>query len=145
MQIIKQLLPLRLVDEAHRGRRLFFRIFSLPFSWSFQKKYLSLQRLGGEILSRRCISFYFALYRRRLRNFLWNSSILEAREEPKEGYSSLRTSAMHHALAWQHSYIVVRGSISEARPLGKVHKDGHAIFYVLTFCMFVQQSGRNHN
>jgi hypothetical protein len=113
-----------------------FATFSTNFFlklFSFADFSLSLWRLGGEIPSRRCISFYFALYRRRLRNFLWNSSNEEAREKPKEGYSSLRASAMHHALAWQHSYIVVRGSISEARPLGKVHKSGHAILYAFPF------------
>ena len=115
-----------------------FATFSTNFFlklFSFADFSLSLWRLGGEIPSRRCISFYFALYRRRLRNFLWNSSNEEAREKPKEGYSSLRASAMHHALAWQHSYIVVRGSISEARPLGKVHKDVHAILCAHTFCI----------
>ena len=96
---------------------------------SFAELLLYLQRFGGEILSRRCISLYFALYQRRLRNFLWNSSIYEVKGRSQDGYSSQRTSAMHHALAWKHSYIVERGSNSEARPLGNVHKDGHAILY----------------
>ena len=56
---------------------------------------------------------------------------------------------MHHALAWQHSYIVVRGSISEARPLGKVHKSGHAILCVLTsayniYIVFTLANGTNN-
>ena len=42
---------------------------------------------------------------------------------------------MHHALAWQHSYIVERGSNSQVCPLGKVHKDGHAILCALTIAL----------
>lgn len=37
-----------------------------------------------------------------------------------------------HAMAWLHSYIVSGVPNSQARPSGKVHKDGHAILYALT-------------
>ena len=41
----------------------------------FEKIVYLCHRLGGEIPSHRCISFYFALYRKDLGNLVWNSSI----------------------------------------------------------------------
>lgn len=36
--------------------------------------------------------------------------------------------AMHTPFGVEHSYNVMEGFHFQARPLGKVHKDGHAIF-----------------
>lgn len=94
--------------------------------------YYRLQRLGGEIPSSRCISFYFALYQSDLRNQFGISSIEKQGKKPKEWYFLLRALAMHTPYGVEHSYIVTGVPISQVRPLGKVHKSGHAILCALT-------------
>ena len=99
-----------------------------------QEKTLSLQRLGGEIPSRRCISFYFALYRSDVGNLIGNSSN-EKQGKGQEWHSRQRCSYAH-AFGVVAFLYVGRGSDSYVRPLGKVHKDGHAILLFLTFCLY---------
>jgi len=98
----------------------------------FAKFSLSLQRLGGEIPSRRCISFYFALYQSDLRNQFGISSNEGAKGKTKNGIPA-NIAAMHTPMAWLHSYMLAGVPISQVRPLGKVHKSGHAILCALTF------------
>jgi len=51
----------------------------------------------------RCISFYFALYWKDVGN-LFGIVRMKKQRDGRRWLSSQRVSAMHHALAWQHSY-----------------------------------------
>ena len=131
INILNQLPTIGITILTIRKRIPMVGIFFPLIIWWFRKIFLSLQRLGGEIPSHRCISFYFALYRRRLRNFLWNSS------NEEQGKSQRKAIPLNeHQLCtthWRGSILIsLRGvPFSEARPFGKVHKDGHAILYGL--------------
>ena len=55
-------------------------------SLQYRGNLLSLQRFGGEIPSRRCISFYFALYRKDLGNLFGIVRMKKQREKPRMAF-----------------------------------------------------------
>ena len=134
----------RISVEMKENRNYFSRnLFKLP---SDTRKFTIFVAAWGEIPSRRCISFYFALYRSDVGNQIGNSS------NEKQGKGQEWHSAHMHSYAPRFGVAaflyVSRGSDSYVRPLGKVHKSGHAIFCAFTFafllktinCMLMQRS-----
>jgi hypothetical protein len=65
------------------------------------------------------LAYYFALYQRRLRNFLWNSSTVEAKGGAKRRLFLTTNISYAPRLGVAAFFFVGRGSISEARPLGQ--------------------------
>ena len=84
---------------------------------AFKEFVVSLQRLGGEIPSRRCISFYFALYRSDVGNLIGNSSNEKQREDQE--WHSRQHCSYAHAYGVAHSYMLAGVPIPTSAPLVK--------------------------
>lgn len=96
-----------------------------------QKFFVILHRLEGEISSRRCISLLFRTLPKRPEKPIWNKSDLKSKGKGLEEPFLFTDVAMHHAGVVTFLF-VNKGSNFSGPPLGKVHKNGHAILYALS-------------